>query len=80
MTRAVGMAFVAFLAACARQPEPPREAVAYPGQPVQTVVGTNYAATAGLPLPPANAEGVIPPPPPRYLGDTAEASSANVSR
>lgn len=69
------------LAACAREPVAvPREAAAYPGQPVRTVVGTNYAATTGLPVPPANADGVVPAPPPRYLGDSAEASSANVIR
>ncbi len=66
------------LAGCARKPEAPRYAAAYPGQPVQSVVGTGYAAYPGLPAPPANAEGVVPPPPPRYMGETNEASSANV--
>jgi hypothetical protein len=68
------------LAACAKKEEPPRYGVSYPGQPTQTVTGTSYAAYPGLPAPPANAEGVVPPPPPRYMGDTNEASSANVVR
>ena len=66
------------LAGCAREPEPPRYATAYPGQPVQTVTGTNYAAYPGLPAPPPNAEGIVPPPPPRYMGSSTTASSANV--
>ena len=68
------------LAGCERGPEPPRYASAYPGQPVQSVVGTNYAAYPGLPAPPVNEEGVVPPPPPRYTGESSEASSANVVR
>lgn len=74
------IALSAGLAACARAPEPGQSAEAvYPGQPVQTVVGTNYAASVGLPMPPRNAEGVVPPPPPRYMGSSASASSANAA-
>ena len=65
------------LAACAREPEPRLEA-AYPNQPVQRIVGTDYAATPGLPLPPPRADGSIPPPPPRYLGRSTVAGSGNV--
>lgn len=68
------------LAACARKEELPRYAASYPGQPVQSVTGTAYAAYPGLPAPPANAEGVVPPPPPRYMGESNEASSGNVVR
>jgi hypothetical protein len=64
--------------ACARREEPPREAAVYPGQPIQVVAGTSYAAYPGLPVPPANADGVTPAPPPRYMGESSEASSANV--
>ena len=67
------------LGACAERPQQQRIAVAYPGQPVQSMVGTGYAATPGLPLPPRNEEGVIPAPPPRYMGDRSTASSANVA-
>lgn len=76
------IALSAGLAACARAPEPgqgPGAEAVYPGQPVQTVVGTNYAASVGLPTQPRNAEGVVPPPPPRYMGSSASASSANVA-
>jgi hypothetical protein len=72
------MAAGAALVGCARREEPPREAAVYPGQPVQVVAGTNYAAYPGLPLPPADAQGVVPPPPPRYMGESTEASSANI--
>ena len=68
------------LTACARKEEQPRYAVSYPGQPTQSVTGTGYAAYPGLPAPPANAEGVVPPPPPRYMGESNEASSGNVVR
>jgi hypothetical protein len=66
------------LMACARKEEEPRYAVSYPGQPSQTVTGTGYAAYPGLPAPPVNEEGVVPPPPPRYMGESNEASSGNV--
>lgn len=67
------------LAGCARREGPPPEAVSYPGQPVQVVTGTNYAAYPGLPLPPADAQGVVPAPPPRYMGSSTSASSGNVA-
>lgn len=76
---ALGLVLAVSLAACARKPEA-RYETAYPGQPVQTVVGTGYAATPGLPMPPRNAEGVVPAPAPRYLGETKEASSMNLGR
>ena len=68
------------VAGCARRVEPPSEAAVYPGQPVRVVAGTNYAAYPGLPTPPANQEGVVPPPPPRYMGESTSASSANVAQ